>query len=482
MLTIRSSKEKTEPMDTIPIDVSAHDIVETVRSAILVLSEDFHVTSANRAFYTTFGVTPEETIGRLIYDLGNGYLNVPPLRLLLETVIPEQEVIETYEIEQNFENIGHRCFVLNARKVHRPENKTSFLLLVFDDITEVKNAQRKSELNWRIAQNIVDTVRDPLVVLDLDMTVVTASRAFLKLFSLTSEEIVGHRLRDLDQGQWDVASLRELLEHVVPDSTAISGFEVEDDFPGLGRRIFKLNAREIYRTGNQAGRLLVAFEDVTEARLLERHKDILAAELAHRIKNSLQIIASFVAFELRDAPAPCVEGYQSMQTRISAIAQLYDLISRSAAFGPIQVGDYLEGIASTLTSSLLGETSKIHIRVEAEPLAVTAEHAVTLGLIVNELATNAVKYAFPTGKGQIALGFGHRDGEVVLTVSDDGVGLAAAASGSTGSNMGSRFVDAFTRQLGGKLAKASGENGSTFMVRLPTTILTEPLPPAGVGS
>ncbi|WP_421931826.1 sensor histidine kinase [Phenylobacterium sp.] len=460
-------------MDTISIDVSAHDIVETVRSSILVLSEDFYVTAANRAFYATFDVTPEDTIGRVIYDLGNGYLNIPPLRRLLETVIPEHEVIEAFEIEQDFEGIGRRCFVLNARKVYRAENKTSFLLLVFDDITAVKDAHRLSELNWRIAESVVDTVRDPLVVLELDMTVVSASRAFLKLFNLTSEEIVGRRLRDLDQGQWDVAALRELLEHVVPDSAAISGFEVEDDFPRLGRRIFKLNAREIYRTGNEVGRLLVAFEDVTEARLLERHKDILAAELAHRIKNSLQIIGSFVAFELRDAPEPCVEGYQSMQTRIGAIAQLYDLISRSAAFGPVQVGEYLEGIAATLSSSLLGETSKIHIRVEAEPLAVTAEHAVTLGLIVNELATNAVKYAFPTGEGQIALGFGHRDGEVVLTVSDDGIGLAAALAQSTGSNMGSRFVDAFTRQLGGTLAKASGENGSTVTVRLPTTILAQ---------
>src|SRR3546814_4334761 len=75
---------------------------------------------------------------------------------------------------------------------------------------------------------------------------------------------------------------------VCSSDLAIRGFEVEDEFPGLGRRIFKLDAREISATGNQAGRLSVAFEDVTESRLLERHKDILAAELSHRIKNSLQ--------------------------------------------------------------------------------------------------------------------------------------------------------------------------------------------------
>src|SRR3546814_17441468 len=104
------------------------------------------------------------------------------------------------------------------------------------------------------------------------------------------------------------------------------------------------------------------------------------------------MIASFVHFELRDAAEPCIKGYQSMETRISAIAQLYDLISRAAAFGPVQVGEYREGIAETLSKSLLGDTPTIHIRVEAEPLAVAAEHAVTLGLKVNDITTNAEKY------------------------------------------------------------------------------------------
>ena len=97
----------------------------------------------------------------------------------------------------------------------------------------------------------------------------------------------------------------------------------------------------------------------------------------------------------------------------------------------------------------------------------------TLGLIVNELATNAVKHAFPDGEGRIVLGFGYRDGEVVLTVSDNGVGLALASGGGTGSLLGSRFVDAFARQIGGTVAKASGASGSTFTVRLPTSILAQ---------
>lgn len=453
-------------------DLSVLDIADTVRSALLVLDEELRVRSVNRAFCGMFGVTPEETIGRTIYEVGDGQWNIPALRLL-ETAVPVEEAIEAFQIGQDSEAIGDRCFMLNARKVSRPGHDVPFLLLAIDDVTEARDAQRRCEQNWRLAQNIVDTVADPIVILESDMTVVTASRAFQQLFNVTNEEIVGRRLGDLDEGQWDVPALQEMLAHVVPDGAAFDGFEVEDDFPRLGRRIFKLNARKIFRPGNHETRLLLVFEDVTQARLLARHRDILAAELAHRIKNSLQIISSFVALEMRRAAEPCIDGYRAMQARIGAVAQLYDLISRSPAFGPVQVDKYLNGIAASIGASLLGEGSKVRISVEAEPLAIAAERAVTLGLIVNELATNAVKHAFPGGEGHIVLGFGYRDGEVVLTVRDDGIGLAAQSSDGSGSLLGSRFVDAFARQIGGTLAKASGAGGSTFTVRLPTSILAE---------
>lgn len=107
------------------------------------------------------------------------------------------------------------------------------------------------------------------------------------------------------------------------------------------------------------------FEDVTEARLLERHRDLLAAELAHRIKNSLTVITAFVSHEIRRAAEPCIPGYQAMQVRISAVAQLYDVISRSAALGPVPMEAYLNGIAGSLRASLSGEGSQIDVSVVA---------------------------------------------------------------------------------------------------------------------
>jgi two-component sensor histidine kinase len=456
------------PSDFTISDVSAHDIVETVRGALLVLDDGLTVVSANRAFFSMFATTSGETIGRRLYDLGDGQWNIPALRQLLEEIIPRENIVDAYEIEHDFAGVGSRTMLLNARKVFRPGNNVEFLLLAIDDVTELRKKEREAARHQYVAQTIVDSVRDPLVILDDEMRIAAASRNFLSTFAHGAENVMGRRLEDLMQGQWDVAALRAMLDRVVPDDHPFDDFLLEDDFPGLGRRIFKLNARKIRAPGNDLTQLLLVFEDATKATLFDRHRDILAAELAHRIKNSLQVISSFVAFELRRAADPCVEGFRAMQARIGAVAELYDVIARSSAFGPVDVATYLEGIASSIRSSLIGRHSGIEIAVEAESFRVLADQAVPLGLIVNELATNAIKYAFPKGVGRIVLGFQQRDGEVTLTVADNGVGMTSM---DTGDGMGARFIEAFAKQLGGTLAKASGATGATFIVRLPLTIL-----------
>lgn len=454
-------------------DISFHDLFDTVRSGLLVLDQDLRVKSASRSFYHLFQVQEGETEGRLIYDLGNRQWDIPALRELLERIIPEDEAVEGYEIEHDFEGIGPRTLVLNARKVFRPGNHALLLLLAIDDVTAERAASREAERAWRLAETIVATVRDPLVILEGDMTVVSANRAFLSLFQVAGDRVVGRKLRDLGEGQWDVSALGILLAKVVPDEAAFDGFEIEDDFPGLGRRIFKLNARKIFRPGNHVTRMLVVLEDVTEARLLERHRDILAAELAHRIKNNLQIIASFVSFEIRRAAEPCIDGYRAMQARIGAIAELYDVISRSASFGPVPARTYLNGIAASLHSSLIGDGVNIEIQVEAELLQIDPDKAIPIGLIINELATNAVKHAFPAGGGRIVLTMECRDGELLLIVADDGVGHGQAVNSGVSSGLGSRFVDAFVKQLGATMARATGPAGTTITVKLPSSVLAD---------
>ncbi len=114
------------------------DIVETIREPLLVLDSDLKVISASRSFYGVFKVKPEETVGQLIYDLGNKQWNIPKLRKLLEKILPEKTSFDNYEVEHDFATIGKRTMLLNARQIERAMGKERIILLAIEDITERK--------------------------------------------------------------------------------------------------------------------------------------------------------------------------------------------------------------------------------------------------------------------------------------------------------------------------------------------------------
>src|SRR5450755_4466151 len=112
----------------------SQDIVDTVREPLLILDTTLRVRSANRAFYQTFQVSPEETEHRLIYELGNGQWDIPALRTLLEDVVPKNSVFNDFELVHTFPIIGRRVMLLNARKL-KAGNHGELLVLAMEDVT-----------------------------------------------------------------------------------------------------------------------------------------------------------------------------------------------------------------------------------------------------------------------------------------------------------------------------------------------------------
>jgi PAS domain S-box-containing protein len=448
-------------------EIASGEIVETVPSALIILDKNLIITSANRAFYQTFRTSRAETEGCLIYDLGNRQWDIPSLRNLLESVIPHRASVEGFEVEHDFPTIGRRTMLVNARKILSPGDHEGSILLAIEDVSEERAARAESKRTWQLTQSIVDTIRDPLVVLEADMTIVIASKAFLTMFETTQAETRGRRVSDLGQHQWDVPALTNLMEKVLPNDAPIESFEIENDFPGLGRRVFNLNARKVSQPGNHAHRMLLVFEDITDRKQRERDAVMLTNEISHRIKNNLQVVVGLIAFEAKWTAAPCVQGYKAMQGRIGAIAELYDLISQSSRGPTVAVDVYLREIARAMSASLLGAGSGINIRIEAEALEIDSDRAVPFGLLVNELATNAIKHAFPGGAGHIVLGVEQIGGEIELTVADDGIGMPEAVVRAPEKH-GADYVAIFVRQLGGRMiAPASPATGTIIKVRLP---------------
>ncbi len=455
------------------LEIAASDIVETVPSALIILDRNLNITSANRAFYQTFRTSRDETEGCHIYDLGNRQWDIPALRNLLESVIPHRASVEGFEVEHNFPIIGRRTMLVNARQILRPGDHDGFILLAIEDVSDERAARAETKRNWQLTQSIVDTIRDPLVVLEDDMTIVMASKAFLTMFGITEAETRGRHVSELGQHQWDVPALRHLMDKVLPENKPIEDFEIEDDFPGLGRRVFCLNARKISQPGNHAHRMLLVFEDITDRKQRERDAISLTNEISHRIKNNLQVIVGLIAYEANWTSPACLQGYKAMQSRIGAIAQLYDLISQSSRGRTVAVDAYLREIAKTMSASLLGNATAITIEVKAGQLEIDPERAVPFGLLVNELATNAIKHAFPGGTGHVTLCVEQVGDDIELIVADDGVGIQERVAAKVPEKRGSDYVAIFVRQLGGTII-VSGSKGAGTIVRIRLPLLFVP--------
>src|SRR6476660_8516415 len=229
-----------------------------------MLDTNLRVQSANRAFYETFHVSAIETEDRLIYQLGNGQWDIPALRTLLEDVIPTSSVFNDFELEHTFPIIGRRVMLLNARTL-RPGSHAELLVLAMEDVTERRRSEADLKAIETYSQNIVDTVREPLLILDATLRVHSANRAFYQTFKVSSAETENHLIYELGNGQWDIPDLRRLLEDVVPKSSVFNDFELVHTFPAIGRRVMLLNVRKL-KAGNHGELLVLAMEDVTERR------------------------------------------------------------------------------------------------------------------------------------------------------------------------------------------------------------------------
>jgi len=272
----------------------AESIINTVREPLISLNQDLRVVAVSRSFYELFQVKPEETVGQLIYDLGNKQWDIPKLRELLENILPQQASFDNYEVEHDFTNIGQRIMLLNARQIQRESGKERIILLAIEDITtrrEIENGLERTRRELEVikktadeaselAESIINTVREPLISLDQDLRVVSVSRSFYELFQVKLEDTVGQLIYDLGNKQWDIPQLRELLETILPGKTTFENYEVEHDFSNIGRRIMLLNARQIERASGKERIILLAIEDITERREIEKGLEKTRQELA----------------------------------------------------------------------------------------------------------------------------------------------------------------------------------------------------------
>jgi two-component system CheB/CheR fusion protein len=434
---------------------------------MVVLGSDLRV----RRFTPAAG----QPLGLIAGDIGRpiGHLKAGVALPDMETLVGEA-IASVQPLEREVRGPDGRAYLLRVNPYHTADNRVDGAVLVLFDIDELRRAQTSLREERDYAQAIVETVREPLLVLDAQLRVQSANGAFYATFQVGPNETQGRLVYELGNRQWDIPALREQLTQVLSRSCDFADFEVRHEFESIGLKVMRLGARRIVREGSDGELILLAIEDRTEvdrleerarshvAQLMEedRRKTVFLALLAHELRNPLAPIRN--ALHILDRAGVPADIARNMRATVERqVQQLTRLVDDLLDVARINRGRVeLRKQRLDLVALLRGAADAIRPSCDLKGIALTAtlpEGAVSidadatrLSQVVGNLLNNACKFTDPGGRIALDLVL-ERDGrEAVIRVRDTGIGMTPRAAAA-----GLRDVRP-RRHLAGALARRTG--------------------------
>ena len=379
--------------------IYAQTIIETMRQPLLVLDNALKVVSANPAFRALFGVSVAETTGVVVYDLGNGQWDFPKLRELLDEVLSKNQQFNDVEIEHEFIRLGHRCMLVNGRKLTREGGRASLILLAIEDITERKAAEATA---IQLA-TIVGSSTDAITSIDLNGIATSWNPGATRLFGYEAGEVLGKPLEFL---HWQGDALPEGDS---PDPESIQTDSLEYFHQGGATRHHETQKRR--KDGspvwvslttsplrNASGALLGAStiaRDISERRRTEQHRETMVGELNHRVKNALAIVSAVASQTLTDgATLPAARA--AFMARLQSMSRAHDLLVHGNWSG--------SDLASVIHATIAPHDIDRRFQISGPHVALKPALALTFSFAIHELCTNAIKYgALSVPDGRISI-------------------------------------------------------------------------------
>ncbi|BAB78082.1 two-component hybrid sensor and regulator [Nostoc sp. PCC 7120 = FACHB-418] len=482
------------------------NLLSSINIPILMLGGDMRIRRFTPTAGRIFNLIVTD-IGRPLSDI-NHKLTIPDLEAQILEVVGTLN-LKTQEVQ---DNDGH-WYDLRIRPYRTIDHKIDGAVVVLVDIDALKRSTEELRASKDYAEAIVATIRESLVILDIDLQVITANQFFYEKFQVTPEETEHHLIYEIGDGQWNIPQLRSLLEDVLPQQTQFQNLEVEHNFERIGQKIMRLNARKMTLLDNRRMILLV-IEDITQQKQLEAERTHLlaqeqsarnAAEAANHAKDEF---LSILSHELRN-PLNSMLGWANLlrthQLEEVTVNQGLEAIERSAQAQNHLISDLLD--VSRISSGRLRmdaqevelipviEAAIAVVRLAAEAKNIQIEtkldptHTPMLGdpirlqQVIWNLLSNAIKFT-PT-KGRIDVTLEYTYFQAQIQVKDTGAGIKAdflpyvferfrQADGTrTRSNQGLGLGLSIVRHLvelhGGTVeVESQGEGqGSTFTIKLP---------------
>ena len=228
---------------------------------------------ANKAFYVQNGFEGNDVLGKTLEIIQGPETDREKLDQIRTALEQSEEIrIELINYRKDRSTYINEVEIL---PILTATGKVSNFLSIQRDISERRRLEIEILDEKEYAENIVESVREPMLVLSSSLRILTANTSFYEIFKTTHEETIGQFIYDLGDQQWDIPELRVLFEKILPLSSVFNGYEVEHNFPGIGRKTMLLNAREIYRKSIGSNIILLAMEDITARKVQQ--------ELEHKL-------------------------------------------------------------------------------------------------------------------------------------------------------------------------------------------------------
>jgi len=431
---------KIKLKSTEEVNEFAENIINTVREPLLLLDKELRVVKVSRSFYNFFKVNSGETIGKLIYDLGNHQWDIPKLRELLETILPEKTTFDNYEVEHDFSTIGKRIMLLNARQIERALGKEKIILLAIEDITKRKQAEETLRKSESQLHTLVQTIPDLIWLKDINGVYLSCNTMFELFFGAKETDIVGktdYDFIDRELADFFLENDRKAMAAGKPTSNE-EWITFEDD----GHRAFLDTIKTpMYDSRGELIGILGIGRDITERKqaeesiLADKLKTEFLAQMSHEIRTPINAIVGNVDFlnesfgNKMDSDAR--ECFDSINLATKRIIRTVDLILNAA---DLQTSGYkLHLVTVDLNSEILNKLHKEHqlyakqkglefiYSCKEKDTNVIADHY-SIFQIFSNLIDNAVKYTIK-GKVEIVLEK-NKLGIVIVEVKDTGIGIS----------------------------------------------------------
>ncbi len=425
-------------VELVQLNDDLKNLLGSVNLPILFLDQDLRIRRFNVVAKEVLHLIPAD-VGRPLGDIKTG-LDLDDLERLLREAVDNLKT-ETREVQDT----RGRWYQMQIRPYKTTENKIDGLVLTLADIDALKGSLKEAEEARRYAQAIVETLREPLLVLDRDLRVVSANQSFYDFFKVFPQEIEKRRIYELGDRQWNIPALRNLLEEVLPQNRVLQDFEVDAEFPLIGHRTMLLNARQIIGDADSRSNLiLLAMEDITVRREMEaalqeseRQLQALNAELMSTQESERQALSlalheelaqSLVALKLQlraiaaDLPADRERLKKEMEAALHSIDLLVDG-ARELSWGlRPQVLDL--GLTPAIRH-LVGQFTphlSIDLKLAAPDLdeLFAPQTQVMIYRVLQEALVNVVRHA---QADRAELSVEKLDGKVRFRVADNGIGF-----------------------------------------------------------